>query len=262
MLADVLPLDQHVGLADGVALRVQLLAEHDQLGLVVVLPQVFVGDRQHAARAGGGIVDRAHHAGLRQHLVILDEEQVHHQPDDLARREVLAGRLVGQLGEPADQLLEDEAHLLVADLVRVQVDAGEPLGHLIEQLGLVEPVDLGRELEALEDVADVLREALDVGEEVRRDVVLVADQAPHVEPVGVVEGEARLPEQERLGVHALLRLGLELGQRRVLGRLQDAVEPAEHRERQDDLAVVGLLVVPPQQVRDRPDERRQCLLVH
>ena len=133
-------------------------------------------DRQHAARAGRRVVDRAHDAGLGQHVVVLDEQQIDHQADDLARREVLAGRLVGEFRELADQLLEDEAHLCVADLVGVQVDAGELLGDLIEQPALGQPVDLGGEVEPLEDVADGGRERLDVGEQVLADVVLVAHQ--------------------------------------------------------------------------------------
>ena len=32
------------------------------------------------------------------------------------------------------------------------------------------------------------------------------------------------------------------------------VEPGEHEQRQDDPAVLGLLVVTPQQIRDAPDE--------
>ena len=40
----------------------------------------------------------------------------------------------------------------------------------------------------------------------------------------------------------------------LLGRLEHAVEAADHRQRQDDLAVLGLLVVAAQQVGDRPDE--------
>lgn len=42
----------------------------------------------------------------------------------------------------------------------------------------------------------------------------------------------------------------------LLGRFEDAVEAAQHDERQDDLAVLGLLVVPPEQVGHRPNERR------
>jgi hypothetical protein len=114
---------------------------------------VLAGHAQHAAGAGGGVVERAHHAGLGQRLVVLDEEQIDHEPDDLARREVLAGGLVGQLGELADQFLEDRAHLRVADHLGVQVDVGELLGDEVEQPGLGQLVDLGVKLEALEDVA-------------------------------------------------------------------------------------------------------------
>ena len=112
MLADILPLDQHVGLADGVGLVVQLLPEHGQPRLAgSCSARCSPGDRQHAAGARRGVVDGAHHAGLGQHVVVLDEQQVDHQADDLARREVLTGRLVGEFGELADQLLEDQAHL-------------------------------------------------------------------------------------------------------------------------------------------------------
>ena len=124
-----------------------------------MLGEVLAGDGQHAAGAGGRVVDRADDAGLGQGVVVLDEQQVDHQADDLARREVLAGGLVGQFGELADQLLEHRAHLGVADDVGVQVDVGELLGDQIEQPGLGQPVDLGVEVEALEDVAHGGREA-------------------------------------------------------------------------------------------------------
>jgi hypothetical protein len=117
-VADVLAADQHVGLADGVRLGVQLLAEQRQPGLGVQLVQVLARHRQHAAGAGGRVVHGAHHARLGQGVVVLDEQQVHHQPDHLARGEVLTGRLVGELGELADQLLEHQAHLHVVDLGR------------------------------------------------------------------------------------------------------------------------------------------------
>ena len=77
-LGNVLPLDQHVRLADGVGLGVQLLPRHGELGLGVVLEQIFAGDGEHAAGARRGVVDGAHDAGLGQHVVILDEQQVHH----------------------------------------------------------------------------------------------------------------------------------------------------------------------------------------
>ncbi len=161
---------------------------------------MLAADRQHAAGARGRVVDRPHHAGFGQRLVVLDEEQVDHQPDGIARREVLSGGLVGKFGELADQFLEHGAHLGVADDLGVQVDVGELLGHQVEQLGLGQPVDLGVEVEALEDVAHGGRKRLNVGEEVFPDVVLVAHQLLHVQGRRVEEELPRLAQQERLGV--------------------------------------------------------------
>ena len=143
---------------------------------------------------------RAHDAGLGQGLVVLDEEQIDHQPDDFARGEVLSGGLVGKFGELADQFLEDRAHLGIADGVGVEVDVGELLGDEVEQPGLGQPVDLGVELEALEDVAHGRRERLHVGAQVLADVVLVAHELLQVERRGVVEELAGLAQQEGLGI--------------------------------------------------------------
>jgi hypothetical protein len=46
----------------------------------------------------------------------------------------------------------------------------------------------------------------------------------------------------------------QLGEHRRLGRLEHAVEAAQHGEGQDDLAVLGLLVVAAEEVGDGPDE--------
>ena len=149
----VLALDEHVRLADGKGLGVQLLAEHGQAGLGVVLLQVFTGDGEHTAGAGGGVVDGADHTRPGEHVVILDEDEVDHEPDDLTGGEVLPRGLVGEFSELADQLLEHQAHLMIADLVRVKIDLGVALGDLVEQAALGQALHLGVELEALEDVA-------------------------------------------------------------------------------------------------------------
>ena len=47
---------------------------------------------------------------------------------------------------------------------------------------------------------------------------------------------------------------VEAGEDLLLRGLEDAVEPAEDDQRQDDPPVLGLLVVAPEQVGDRPDE--------
>lgn len=45
----------------------------------------------------------------------------------------------------------------------------------------------------------------------------------------------------------------------LLDRFEHAVEPPQHRQRQNDLAILRLLVVTSQQVSYRPDKRRMIL---
>ena len=253
-VGDVLALDEHVRLADGVGLGVQLLAVHDQAGVRVDLGQVLAGHAEHAAGAGGGVVEAAHHARPGQGFIVLDEEQVHHQANHLARGEVLPGGLIGELGKLADQLLEHRAHPGIAHHLRVQVDVRELLGDQIEQTGLGEAVDLQVELEALEDVPHRRRKRLDVGAQVLADVVLVAHQLFQVERRGVVEELAADFEEERLGIQAGRLAFRFFRQDRRLAGFQQAVEPPQHGEGKDDLAVLRLLVVAPEQIGDGPDE--------
>ena len=67
---------------------------------------------------------------------------------------MLSRRFVRQFREAPDEFLKDEAHLGIVDLVRVEIDLGEPLGDEVEQLVLGQPVDLGDEIEPLENVAN------------------------------------------------------------------------------------------------------------
>ena len=178
---DVLPLDQHVGLADRVALGVELLAAQHQPGRGVHPHQVFLRYAQHAAGARGGVVEAAHDAALGEGLVVFDENEIHHQPDHFTRGEVLSGGFIGELRELADQLLEHQPHLGIAHRFRVKVDLGEALAHHVKQPGLVELVHLQMELKALEDVAYCRRERLDVAAQVLADVVLIAHQPLHAQ---------------------------------------------------------------------------------
>ncbi len=95
-------LEQHVRAAHRVGLGVKLLPVDLQAGVRVALAQVLLGDREHPAGAARRVEHGLHRAGLAEQVVVLDEEEVHHQLDHLARREVLAGGLVGELGEAAD----------------------------------------------------------------------------------------------------------------------------------------------------------------
>ena len=51
--------------------------------------------------------------GRGEQVVVVDEEQVDHQADDVAGREVIARGLVGQFVEAADEVLEEQPHVVV-----------------------------------------------------------------------------------------------------------------------------------------------------
>jgi hypothetical protein len=85
----------------------------------------------------------------------------------------------------------------------------------------------------------------------------LALQLLEVELARVVEGHARDADQHLLdGPFRMLRLLqlVVLGENLRLALVEDAVEATENGQRQDDLAVVGLLVVSAKKIRDRPEE--------
>ena len=99
---------------------------------------------------------------------------------------MLAGLLVVLLVERPDQLLEDRAHRVVVepgvphgavagvDRLRAEVDGGvdELLDQRAEGICLGEPGDLVAELEVVEDLLHVGREAVEVGLEVGPQLLL------------------------------------------------------------------------------------------
>ncbi|MCY1311153.1 hypothetical protein D9M70_614280 [compost metagenome] len=113
---------------------------------------------------------------------------------------MLPGGFVGDLREFADQLLEHQAHLHVVYRIRMQVDLGEAFGHLVEQPAFVQAVNLGKAVEALENIAHRQGEALNIAVEVLADMVGIAHQLGHVQRRDVVEALPGLAQQEGLGV--------------------------------------------------------------
>ncbi len=71
-------------------------------------------------------------------------------------------RLVRSFRELADEFLERIAHLIVRYLVGMQIDPSELLSDEEQQLGAGQLVDLIVELELLENVPNLGREALNV----------------------------------------------------------------------------------------------------
>ncbi len=136
--------------------------------------QRLLGHGEHAAGAAGAVVEQVG-AGLDLGLDG-QEDEVRHQPHGVARRPVLAGLLVVLLVELADQLLEDRAHRVVVDARRREVDLGveELVDQRADGVGLGERRELVAELEVLEDVLDVGREAVEVVLEVGEELLLAA----------------------------------------------------------------------------------------
>jgi hypothetical protein len=100
---------------------------------------------------------------------------------------------------------------------------------------------------------------LQVGGNVRR----VAEQLVEIVPRSVVEGETRRFAQ--LGVEVMQPLAAELSlalQHLPFGRGKDAVEAAQHGERQDHILVLAALERIADQVRDAPDEADNLAVIH
>ena len=79
------------------------------------LGHVVLGDGQHAARTAARVVDRGDDAGLGQPCFVTGQQQIDHQVDHIARREMLARVFVERFIELADQLFEDGAHGGIVD---------------------------------------------------------------------------------------------------------------------------------------------------
>src|SRR5262249_51230708 len=86
---------EHVRSSRGESTLVVVLSIDIEPGRRVVLAQVVLRLGEHTTGAAGRVEELAHGAGRGEELVIVDEQNVHHQPDDLARGEVVPGGLIG-----------------------------------------------------------------------------------------------------------------------------------------------------------------------
>ena len=107
-----------------------------------------------------------------EHIRVAREHEVHHQFDHLAGREVLTGILVVLFVELPDEFLKDVAHLVAAHAVGVKVHriGGKLLDEQIERSFLMQGLDGVADLEPVQDIPDVLGEAVDVVDQVLMDI--------------------------------------------------------------------------------------------
>ncbi len=173
---------------------------------------------------------------------------------------MFAGLFVVVFVELAHQLFEHGAHRVVVDAGWREVDVGveELVDQRAQRIRFGQRWQLVAELEVLQDVLDVGREAIEVVDEVGQQLLGVTSrfQITQREARGVVEGLAcgvcqrgALLSDVRVVEHLL---GVEHG---LLGGLEDGVHAPQHAHRQDD---IGVLAAPEEVaqdiVGDAPDE--------
>ncbi len=267
-------LQEQVGLADGVGFIVDLLAEQVDGHLLAVLlgqfVQGFLGHGEHTAGTAGAVVERIG-AGLDP-VGHRQKQQLGHELHHIARGEVFASFLVVFFVEAADQLLEHRAHAVVVERGQLsfpvgilhrqgrEVDLGveEVVDQVAEDVGIHQLLNLVAEIELGEDFLHVGREAVQVCNEVIAQALSLAAsfQLGQREFGDVVEGLACRHAQRAVllghlvGVEELL--AREHG---VLGGFQDSIEPSQHGEGQDHVAVLAAHVdIAQSVVSDVPDE--------
>jgi hypothetical protein len=138
-----------------------------------------------AAGAAGGVVNGDVPVGDGNF------QQLDHQPDDFARGEVLSGLFAALFREAPKQFLVDVAHLQTGELVRAKLQFLILIQDRREPVVLHHRADGGAVVELLDDVVNVLREAVDVSAEVllQQRVIFLIDLAQC--PFGLVR-ERRL----------------------------------------------------------------------
>ena len=238
----ILAFDQHVRPAHCPGFVVPVLPIEERLRLAVVLAEILLGDREHAAGPARRVVDSLNDVALAE-VRLRREQEADHQADHLAGCEVFPRFLVRLLSADANQLLEHVPHLYVVYASGREVDAGESLDDLIEQVPLVHARDLLVEPESLHDFKDVVRKVTDVPAEVLRDIGRVVEEPLEVQLGRVIERPARSGLKQPLphvrATTAVRRISRE---HTILRFGQYAVEATEHGEGQNDLAVFVPLV--------------------
>src|SRR5690625_4770924 len=156
-VADVLVLDQHVGHADCVRLRVQLLTQQRHADVAGHVLDVSVTLRQEPTGAGCRVIDGDDTAWF-QLVFLAGHDQRGGQVHDVPGSEVLTSCFVGAFGEASDEFLKYQAHLKVTDPAGAQVDVSETPDHLVKQVAAAELLHSFFEAEVVEDLSGVAAE--------------------------------------------------------------------------------------------------------
>lgn len=243
------------GLAHGPGRVLELLAVGDNLGwalevpLVVPLVELVERVADEAAGAAAAVVERADVAvvGVEERVLVREQER-RGEPRHVLRRHEVLGVLRDLLAVSLDEVLVDVGHHAVGDRLGPEVEAREACAHLVEHALLIKLLAGLAHLEALQDLAGVHGEAVDVGHE-----GVTGLRRPEVG-----EREARDVVEAVAGEGAVLRVVVvpdSLGGLSAYGRprrLEGALEAPQHSEGKDELVVVGGADDVAHVVRDAP----------
>ena len=147
LIADVfgvLPLDEHLGKAHGIRLRVDLLSEQAHIGRGVITFDAIVAGGKHTARATGLIQYGDDLAVIEDIVTAFGQQDVDHQLNDVAAGVVVAG--FGIFRELTDQFFENISHLHIVDSSRVKIKLGERLDDGEQSVVLVHFVNFFTEI--------------------------------------------------------------------------------------------------------------------
>lgn len=179
--------EHDVALADGERLVVNLLSIGDDRHLVIAClvegMNLLFENGQCSACACAGIICFDDTVRLGEIFFCTCDEELRCKGKAIARREVLAGSLVGDFGKLADELFVDIAHLRVGDGFRTEVRLGlaETVDNIEEEIVLVKFLDDVVNTELVEYVQHIRRETCDVVDEIVFNVVGLIAEGLHGE---------------------------------------------------------------------------------
>lgn len=111
----VLSKKKQVGHADGIGLRVELLAVGREVDAWANSLRHFLGGGEESAGAGTAVVDAPDFALFAQDVLVWRHDELCGQVDDIARRVVFSRGLIGAFREFSDQMFKDKPHIAVGD---------------------------------------------------------------------------------------------------------------------------------------------------
>ena len=138
-----------------------------------LVEQMLFGNVEHAAGTAGRVIDGG--VPFRDG----DLQQLDHEANNLTRCEMIPGRFGVRFRESPEQFLIDVAHLKAGELFRSDIEDGILVQDRGEAGILDHFADDGAVIETIENILNVLREAVEVGAKVlfEQGVILLVDLA-------------------------------------------------------------------------------------